>query len=58
MAMAIEGRGNRVREDFLHLAFPLDEHDEGASRRSATRNFKSVTWPSRASPSASSAART
>jgi predicted alpha/beta superfamily hydrolase len=30
MAMALSHRGYRVREDFLHLAFPLDEHDEGA----------------------------
>jgi hypothetical protein len=30
MAMALAGRGYRVREDFLHLVFPLDEHDEAA----------------------------
>ena len=30
MAMALSQRGYRVREDFLHLAFPLDEHDERA----------------------------
>ena len=30
MAMALSHRGYRVREDFLHLAFPLDEHDERA----------------------------
>ena len=30
MAMAFVDRGYRVREDFLHLAFPLDEHDERA----------------------------
>jgi hypothetical protein len=23
-------RGYRIREDYLHLAFPLDEHDERA----------------------------
>jgi predicted alpha/beta superfamily hydrolase len=30
MAMALTQRGYRIREDFLHLAFPLEEHDEGA----------------------------
>lgn len=30
MAMAFVERGYRVREDFLHLVFPLDSHDEGA----------------------------
>jgi predicted alpha/beta superfamily hydrolase len=30
MAMALTHRGYRVREDFLHLVFPLEEHDEGA----------------------------
>jgi predicted alpha/beta superfamily hydrolase len=30
MAMALARRGYRVREDFLHLVFPLDEHDERA----------------------------
>src|SRR5262245_49041967 len=30
MAMAFVERGYRVREDFLHLAFPLAEHDEKA----------------------------
>jgi predicted alpha/beta superfamily hydrolase len=30
MAMALARRGYRVREDFLHLVFPLDEHDEKA----------------------------
>jgi predicted alpha/beta superfamily hydrolase len=30
MAMALAHRGYRPREDFLHLAFPLDEHDEAA----------------------------
>ena len=30
MAMALSRRGYRAREDFLHLVFPLDEHDEGA----------------------------
>jgi predicted alpha/beta superfamily hydrolase len=30
MAMALGQRGYRVREDFLHLAFPLEEHDEKA----------------------------
>lgn len=30
MAMALSEAGYRVREDFLHLAFPLDEHDERA----------------------------
>ena len=30
MAMALVERGYRVREDFLHLAFPLEEHDERA----------------------------
>jgi hypothetical protein len=30
MAMALGRRGYRVREDFLHLVFPLDEHDERA----------------------------
>jgi predicted alpha/beta superfamily hydrolase len=30
MAMALGHRGYRVREDFLHLAFPLEEHDERA----------------------------
>jgi predicted alpha/beta superfamily hydrolase len=30
MAMALSQRGYRVREDFLHLVFPLDEHDEQA----------------------------
>jgi predicted alpha/beta superfamily hydrolase len=30
MAMALSHRGYRVREDFLHLVFPLEEHDERA----------------------------
>jgi predicted alpha/beta superfamily hydrolase len=30
MAMAFVERGYRVREEFIHLAFPLDEHDETA----------------------------
>jgi predicted alpha/beta superfamily hydrolase len=30
MAMALSEAGYRVREDFLHLAFPLEEHDERA----------------------------
>ena len=30
MAMALSQRGYKAREDFLHLAFPLDEHDERA----------------------------
>jgi enterochelin esterase-like enzyme len=30
MAMALARRGYRVREDFLHLVFPLAEHDERA----------------------------
>jgi enterochelin esterase-like enzyme len=30
MAMAFSQRGYRVRHEFLHLAFPLDEHDEKA----------------------------
>ena len=30
MAMALARRGYRVREDFLHLVFPLEEHDEQA----------------------------
>jgi predicted alpha/beta superfamily hydrolase len=30
MALALSHRGYRVREDFLHLVFPLDEHDERA----------------------------
>ncbi len=30
MAMAFVERGYRVREDFLHLVFPLEEHDEAA----------------------------
>jgi predicted alpha/beta superfamily hydrolase len=30
MAMAFSRRGYRVREDFLHLVFPLEEHDERA----------------------------
>jgi len=30
MAMALGQRGYRVREDFLHLVFPLEEHDEQA----------------------------
>jgi predicted alpha/beta superfamily hydrolase len=30
MAMALTERGYRPREDFLHLVFPLDEHDEQA----------------------------
>jgi hypothetical protein len=30
MAMALGSRGYRVREDFLHLVFPLEKHDEGA----------------------------
>ena len=30
MAMAFGRRGYRVREDFLHLVFPLEEHDERA----------------------------
>jgi predicted alpha/beta superfamily hydrolase len=30
MAMAFSERGYRLREEFLHLAFPLEEHDEQA----------------------------
>jgi predicted alpha/beta superfamily hydrolase len=30
MAMALAQRGYRVREDFVHLVFPLEQHDEGA----------------------------
>jgi len=30
MAMALGRRGYRVRQDFLHLVFPLEEHDEKA----------------------------
>ena len=30
MALALVRRGYRVREDFLHLVFPLEEHDEQA----------------------------
>ena len=30
MAMALARRGYRVREDFLHLVFPREEHDEQA----------------------------
>jgi predicted alpha/beta superfamily hydrolase len=30
MAMALAQRGYRVREDFLHLVFPREEHDEQA----------------------------
>ncbi|MCK6461659.1 MAG: hypothetical protein L6Q95_17390 [Planctomycetes bacterium] len=30
MAMALERRGYRPREEFLHLAFPLEAHDERA----------------------------
>lgn len=30
MAMALNQRGYRAREDFLHLVFPLKEHDEAA----------------------------
>lgn len=30
MAMALGHRGYRVREDFLHFVFPLEEHDERA----------------------------
>jgi predicted alpha/beta superfamily hydrolase len=30
MAMAFSHRGYRVREEFLHLVFPLEEHDERA----------------------------
>jgi predicted alpha/beta superfamily hydrolase len=30
MAMALARRGYRVREDFLHLVFPLEAHDERA----------------------------
>jgi enterochelin esterase-like enzyme len=30
MAMALARRGHRAREDYLHLVFPLDEHDEKA----------------------------
>jgi predicted alpha/beta superfamily hydrolase len=30
MAMALGRRGYRVREDFLHFVFPLEEHDERA----------------------------
>ncbi len=34
MAMALSERGYKVREDFLHLAFPGEQHDERAwSRR-------------------------
>jgi predicted alpha/beta superfamily hydrolase len=30
MAMALSEAGYRVREDFFHLAFPLEQHDESA----------------------------
>jgi predicted alpha/beta superfamily hydrolase len=30
MAMALSQRGYRAREDFLHLVFPLERHDENA----------------------------
>jgi hypothetical protein len=30
MAMALQQRGYQAREDFIHLAFPLEEHDERA----------------------------
>jgi hypothetical protein len=30
LAMALGRRGYRVREEFLHLVFPLDGHDENA----------------------------
>ncbi|HEX5136685.1 MAG TPA: alpha/beta hydrolase-fold protein [Planctomycetota bacterium] len=30
MAMALARRGYRPREEFLHLVFPLEQHDEGA----------------------------
>ncbi|HQZ15341.1 MAG TPA: alpha/beta hydrolase-fold protein [Vicinamibacteria bacterium] len=30
MAMALGRRGYKVRQDFLHLVFPLEEHDERA----------------------------
>ncbi len=30
MAMAFHQRGYQARTDFVHLAFPLEEHDEGA----------------------------
>lgn len=30
MAMALIQRGYRAREDFLHLVFPLEQHDENA----------------------------
>ena len=30
MAMALVRRGYRVREEFLHLVFPLEKHDENA----------------------------
>jgi enterochelin esterase-like enzyme len=30
MALALARRGHRVREDFVHLVFPLEEHDERA----------------------------
>jgi len=33
MAMALARRGYRVREDFLHLVFPLESHDERAWAR-------------------------
>jgi len=30
MAIAVSRRGYVPRQDFLHLMFPLDEHDENA----------------------------
>jgi len=30
MALAFAQRGYRVREEFLHLVFPLEKHDENA----------------------------
>jgi predicted alpha/beta superfamily hydrolase len=30
MAMALVQRGYRPREDFMHLAFPLEQHEDGA----------------------------
>ena len=30
MAMALGRRGYKVRQDFIHFVFPLEEHDEGA----------------------------
>ena len=51
MAMALSHRGYRVREDFLHLAFPLDEHDERAWASGCTCRCSSA-WARRARPAA------